>query len=94
MEIEEYVRRFNNADNKGKLLARFIIDFLKEVAEAFHKRGVKTDEGLFAALDEQDGKWRQFAAQVKGVNPDGFLCIMQNRMSDIHSKWMRHRKQL
>lgn len=74
MKAKDMVARYCATPEAEKLdtLISIIHDCIKETKTIADARGVKSNSGLTAVLREIDDKYRAFARQCDGVNPDGF----------------------
>lgn len=75
MKAKEYAQQYNAAqteEQKKEAIRKIITSFVNEVKELAKVRKAVSNAAIASIVKEQDDKWRAFARQVEGIDPDGF----------------------
>lgn len=89
-KAKEYAVDYMAAQDKADALAKVLSEMHQETVILMKHRGVKSDSGMLAILNETDDKFRSFARQVgDGINPRSFAFIIDRFHSQVYMVWVR-----
>jgi len=73
-----------------KFANAFMFELLAtEPTRLMRERTVKSNESIFAVLNEMNNKWRAFANRTSGAfEMDAYVKISKNHYADIHAYWL------
>lgn len=101
MKAKDYLERYKAGktdQDKDRILAGIVNDFVKEVNSIAESRRVKTRGGLLAIYLELDLKWKAFASLVNDhegretIKKNGFADFFRNRLPAPFEFMHQHRR--
>lgn len=88
-KAREYAVQYRAAPDNKKLgeAAVILVSFLREAAELIAARKANCASAAFAALNEQELKWRKFNTLIKGDYAFAFQLAVRATLPQVYRAW-------